>query len=209
MYKQMLWFIVCLLCLSEPGIAGQNAIKAGDHFPDICLTGSQTLSPEETNYLCLSGKKKTVCLRDIRTEFVWVEIFNIYCAACQKDAPKYNKLYELINRDGTLNARVKMLGIGAGNNSREVAYFKKRLKVVFPMFSDIDFKVHNALKKPRTPLLLVLDIRSRPSKVIFIFDPAKEPEALLRDIRSVISNQKLSPKPRPAGKGVGDRPKNE
>lgn len=82
---------------------------------------------------------------------------------------------------------MKMLAIGTGNNAREVAHFRKYFNVPFPILADPDFKAHEALKKARTPLILLVDKRSRPYKVIAVLDPRKGAEVLLQDIRSGVS----------------------
>lgn len=77
-----------------------------------------------------------------------------------------------------------MIGIGLGNNSKEVSYFKKYFNVSFPIIPDPDYKIHKALNETRTPLLAIIDKRTNPYKILTILDFTKEPEALIEDIRA-------------------------
>jgi len=179
----------CLL--SQNSFAGQYpaVIKAGDYFPDIPLSGS--LSSNDEKYLGLLGRK-AFSLSDIRPKVLWIEVFSIYCAVCQKQATKFNRLYELVQTDDFMSGNMKMIGIGTGNNNKEVAHFRKYYDVMFPLIADPDFKVHEALKKARTPLVILLDKRSRPYKILTILDPARPTETLIEDIRTTLYKVNLA-----------------
>ncbi|MDD5450954.1 MAG: TlpA disulfide reductase family protein [Desulfovibrionales bacterium] len=163
-------------------------MKAGDSFPDIPLSGS--LSSNDEKYLGLLGRK-AFSLSDIRPKVLWIEVFSIYCAVCQRQAAKFNRLYELVQKDDLISGNMKMIGIGTGNNDKEVAHFRKYHDVMFPLIADPDFKVHEALKKARTPLVILLDKRSRPYKILTILDPASPTETLIKDIRAEL--HKINP----------------
>jgi peroxiredoxin len=123
-------------------------IKAGDYFPEIPL---QTPSnPAERAYLGLPAGK-TFTLKDIKAELVLVEILSVYCASCQAQAPSYNKLYDLIERDAKSKGRIKMLGIAVGNGDLEIADFRQRYKIPFPIVPDPQFVIHAAIGGSRTP----------------------------------------------------------
>ena len=113
-----------------------------------------------------------------------MDCLSIYCPICQTHAVKFNQLYELIRGDRFISKNIKMMGIGFGNNSREVSYFKKYYNVLFPLIADPDFKIHKALKETRTPLLALIDKRTKLFKISAILDFTKEPEILLKDIKT-------------------------
>ncbi len=189
--------ILCFLCFfslfyclfSSNSSAGQDiAVKAGDRFTNIPLTGAFTL--EDRKYLGLSDKKAH-SLSDIRAEFILIEVFSIYCPVCQKYSTKFNQLYDLVQRDNFFKRNIRMIGIGMGNNSKEVSYFKKYFNILFPLIPDPDFKIHNALKKTRVPLIILLDKRSHPFNILTILDFTRDPEALIEDIRVSLRKIKL------------------
>lgn len=188
--------ILCFLCIfslfyclfPENSSAGQDiAVKAGDCLPNIPLTGAFTL--EDRKYLGLSDRK-THSFSDIRADFILIEIFSIYCPICQNNATKFNQLYDLVQKNNFSN-NIKIIGIGMGNNSKEVAYFKKYFNILFPLIPDPDFKIHNALKKTRVPLIILLDKRSYPFNILAILDFTRDPEALIEDIRVSLRKIKL------------------
>lgn len=178
----LLSFLYCLFPID--GFAGQRiTVRPGDHLTNIPLNGP--FCQEDRQYLGLSDQK-VYSLRSIKTGFVIINCLSIYCPVCQNHAAKFNKLFALIQRDQFISNTMKMIGIGAGNNSKEIAYFRKYHNVLFPLIPDPDFKIHKTLKETRTPLLAIIDKRSNPYKIVSILDFTKEPEALLEDIRSEI-----------------------
>jgi len=114
-------------------------------------------NPDEKNYLGLSGAG-TFKIPQIKAKVVFIEIFSMYCPYCQKDAPKINELYQLIENYPDLKNKIKMIGIGAGNSSFEVEVFKKTYQVSFPLFPDKDFVIHKACGEPRTPYFIIVKI---------------------------------------------------
>jgi thiol-disulfide isomerase/thioredoxin len=120
-------------------------------FPDLNFT--QTLSKEEQSYLGIP-QKKSLSFREVRGNLILVEFISTYCVSCQRQTPVLNELYSLIERDSKLKGNVKIIGIAAGNNLREVEDFKKDFKVPYPIFEDPKFDAHTAIGSPRTPFII-------------------------------------------------------
>ncbi|OHE59983.1 MAG: hypothetical protein A2Z47_03390 [Thermodesulfovibrio sp. RBG_19FT_COMBO_42_12] len=182
--------ILCFLCLfsllycfflRNSFADRHDTVKAGDCFPNIPLIGQ--FCQEDKKYLCLSGRK-AYSLSHIQADFILVEIFSIYCPICQKHADKFNRLHKMVQEDSLVSKNMKMIGIGAGNNDREIAYFRKYFNISFPLIPDSDYKIHKALKETRAPFIAIIDKRSKPYKILTILDFNKEPEILLKDIRT-------------------------
>ncbi len=123
-------------------------ITLGDTFPETSMPTPK--SPDERQYLGLTDKT-TFVLSKVKADLVLVEILSVYCPTCQRQAPHYNKLFDLIEKDPNLKGRIKLLGIAAGNGDMEIQKFKERLKIRFPIVQDIDFMMHEAIGGSRTP----------------------------------------------------------
>ncbi len=117
-------------------------------FPNLSF--QQVLSEEEQAYLEVPSNKPFT-FQEIRGELILVEFLSVYCVNCQRQAPILNGLYFSIEKDKTLRGKVKIIGIAAGNNLREVENFKKEYKVAYPILSDLRFDAHTAVGSPRTP----------------------------------------------------------
>jgi peroxiredoxin len=120
-------------------------------FPDLPFT--QSLSKEERLYLGVPQKTK-FSFREIKGDLILVELISVYCVNCQKQAPIFTQLYSSIQKDPKLKGKVKMIGIAAGNNSKEVESFKKEYQIPYPIFSDARFDAHMAVGSPRTPFTI-------------------------------------------------------
>jgi thiol-disulfide isomerase/thioredoxin len=114
-------------------------------------------NPEEKSYLGLSGVGNFK-IPQIKAKVVIVEVFSMYCPYCQKDAPRINEMYQVIENNPDLKNKIKIIGIGAGNSSFEVEVFKKTYSVPFPLLPDKDFSIHKLLGEVRTPYFVAIKI---------------------------------------------------
>ncbi|MFH2057455.1 MAG: redoxin domain-containing protein [Pseudomonadota bacterium] len=109
--------------------------------------------PEDTKareYLGLTSGK-TFTLGQIRAEVVIVQIYSMYCPICQREVVDVNTMFNLTQENPALSDRIRFVGIGAGNSSYEVDFYKNKYDVRFPLFSDADFSIHKQIKEVRTP----------------------------------------------------------
>ena len=78
-----------------------------------------------------------------------------------------NELYSAIQKSKDLKDRMKVIGIGAGNTSFEVDFFRKKFEVLFPMFSDEDRSIHKVLGEVMTPHFIGVKINDDGSHEVF------------------------------------------
>lgn len=147
LFALMLFFPVAGLSGSVPA--------TGDIFP-----GDDLLTPEEEayqNYLGLDGSKETFKLRDIKADYVLVQIFSMYCPVCQREAPAVNNIYEMIGQSGSRD-KLKLLGIAPGNSSFEVSVYREQYNVPFPLIPDGDYEWHKIMGEVGTPYFVLVEL---------------------------------------------------
>ena len=142
--------------------------------------------PDQKKYLGLSGNR-SFKITEIKTEVLVIEIYSMYCTVCQKDAPGINEMYRTIESRPELKGRIKLIGIGAGNSVYEVEIYKKTFGVLFPLFPDRDFDIHNSLGEVRTPYFFGVKMeKDRPHRVVYSEEASfKEPNSFLQSIIEV------------------------
>lgn len=166
--------------------AREALIKQGDPFPQIALKAPA--DPKDAAYLGIH-EGKSFTLRDIPADLVLVEIMNVYCVSCWRQAPVYNKLYDLIESKPETKMRIKMLGFGVGNKDWEVNYFREKFEVPFPVISDPDFVIHEAIGGSRTPFSIF--VRQSPGEEAGVvasthLGVTHEHEELVKDMQSMM-----------------------
>jgi hypothetical protein len=66
-----------------------------------------------------------------------------------------NRLYHLIEEDPELKEDIKFIAIAIGNNAKQAAMYRKKLRVPFPILTDQKGEIWMALEKPGTPTLVL------------------------------------------------------
>ncbi len=160
----LILFCLCCIACAPAAYAARTSdahIGPGDTLP--LLTSRQELSEADRKYLGIKQGgflffgSPEFSVQDIDAEVIVVEFFNCYCTSCQAQAPILNKVYAKIVEDKNLAQRVKFIGIGAGNNMREIARFKQEKEVPFPIIPDQDFSLYEAIGDPGgTPFTLIV-----------------------------------------------------
>lgn len=134
--------------------ATSHPLPVGSNMPDLLLRGE--LNQGHIDHLGLSGPAPRP-LSDIKAKTVILVAFSMYCPHCQREAPILNELDALIASRG-LGKDVKLIGVGIGNSDFEVKVFKEKYAVVFPLFSDPDFKINKEIGEVGTPFFYVLNM---------------------------------------------------
>ena len=125
-----------LLCSGLWAKEKGRVITPGDFFPEYSFP--MTLTGSDMEYLGLPQKffglvkGGNFSLKDVQAELIVLEYLNKYCFSCQLQAPVMNQVFSMVQQDPQLKGRAKFIGIGAGNNEREVNSFKEEKKIPFP-----------------------------------------------------------------------------
>jgi peroxiredoxin len=154
-------FVVSVLAgliLLTDSSSGAEKVSPGSTLPHFALSAPD--DPDVKQYLGLKNPG-SFTLSQIPAKFLLIEFFSLYCPICHKQAPAANKIYKVIREDPALNKDIKILGIGTGNTQREVEAFKTNLRVPFPLFTDLDFKIHKKIGEPRTPFTILTTNRGK------------------------------------------------
>ena len=166
--------LLCAGCGPCPRRKGE-APKSGVELKSIILQWQ--LNEAEKQYLGLESTSGAFGLSDIRAKVLIIWLFDMYCPNCQKAAPRVNEVYRLVN-SGRHSNDIKLIGVGAGNSSLEVASFKKKLAIPFPAFPDENLKMAEIMSKSVYPYFLVLRLeQGEKIEVVFgrklsVFDPS-------------------------------------
>jgi len=155
---------VCLAVFHGASMASEKPSDTGDVIASIKLPIPQDKNAQ--NYLGLAGEG-SFAISQIKAEVVLIEIFNMYCNNCQREAPRVNELYREMTKNSSLKDKIKIIGIGVGNTPLEVDVFKKTYQVSFPLFPDEDYSIHKACGEVRTPYFIGAKINADGSITVF------------------------------------------
>lgn len=147
--KNLLLMILLLGCASSLPAQELQPLGFGDSFPELRLKAPA--EPAARGYLGL-GKGGDFTLSQLGGDLVLVELLNVHCPHCQMQTPSYNELYKLIEANPKTRGKIKLLGFAVGNLPEEVAGFKKRFQVPFPILADPNFELWRAVGGSSTPL---------------------------------------------------------
>jgi peroxiredoxin len=169
-------------CLFAAVLATAANAMAMDVFPDVALEGK--ISPEQRQYLGVPEGK--IHISDINADFVFVEVFSMYCPICQHDAPGVNDMFARTLASDQAD-KIRFVGIGAGNTPFEVAFYRKKFDVQFPLFEDPDYTAHKAVGNVGTPAYYLVDLRDRRRAVLVFHEgEIKDKDAFLKNMLDLV-----------------------
>jgi thiol-disulfide isomerase/thioredoxin len=123
----------------------------------------------EKIYLGLSGKGH-FGIGQIKTQVLLIEIFSFYCPHCQRIAAQVNELYQKLQEDADMKTKLKLIGIGVRNSDYEVDLFRKRYKVLFPLFPDQSGDISEKLDVKGTPTFIAVKLNDNGLHNQFYFE---------------------------------------
>jgi hypothetical protein len=130
---------------TAPQTADRPRMEAPKTIESLDIPLPRPSSEADAAYLGLEESTDGFRMDQIKAGVLVVEVFDMYCRFCQGMAPKVDEVYELNLRSG-FASEVKMIGIGRMNTALEVATFKEKYKVQFPLFPDKDLSITRALQ---------------------------------------------------------------
>ena len=145
--------VILFLPFHTTSFAANASLMKGEKLPAINLPIPQ--NSDEKTYLGLSGEG-VFKISQVKAQAVLIKIFNLYCPICQSTAGVMTEIYKQVENNPNLKGKIKLIGIGAGNNLLEVEVFKQNHNISFPIFPDEDFTIHKALGEVRTPFFIAV-----------------------------------------------------
>jgi peroxiredoxin len=140
--------------VSHKALAPEGPLE-GQFFPKCRLAVLR--AGKDILYLGLSPGSRYFSISEISGDYVLIEVYNEMCTLCLKELPNINRLFKLLDADGELRQRVKILGLGAGSTRRSVAGFRKKTGYDFPLFADEKWHIFGLLGKPILPVLYLME----------------------------------------------------
>ncbi len=181
---KLLALVTCLALLGMwclPAPAAEVEPKVGLQMGNVKFPAP--MSDEDAKYLGLD-KAAEFTLKDVKVPFLLVEQFNTSCPHCMAQAPVINNLYNLVQQDAALKAKLKFLGMAQGNAAGPVQMWKTFHKVPFPLIPDLNSSFGKAMNFSPYPVTVVLD---KTGKVVFVHIGAFESaEEVLKDIKQAV-----------------------
>jgi peroxiredoxin len=150
---QFLIYLLCAFpCYAVYGSQDQP-LPAGSQLPPFSLPAPD--SQQTASYLGLSTMEPYT-ISQIDAKLVLIEILSALCPECHTNAPVLNRLYQSIQKDAALARDVKIIGICIGNDQTQMDAFKKSFKVPFPLVSDKNFAIAQAVEVMHTPTMVLV-----------------------------------------------------
>ena len=147
--------VALLIGLSSHTVHGKKKfLSEGMTLPQFKL--SEPLGEAEQTYLGLKDRQPFE-LSQGPAKLILIELFEVNCGICNEQAPLNNKLYNIIKHNEELSRNIKMIGIGAGNNAKQISVYKKKKRVPFPLFTDQKFEIFRKVGKPGVPFHILVD----------------------------------------------------
>jgi thiol-disulfide isomerase/thioredoxin len=182
-----LLFVFSLSLFSSAGLASGQTKPMGFAVPFPDLRFQQGLSKEDQVYLGLP-RKTNFSLKEIRGNLIVIDLLSAYCTSCEMQAPIFNETYSRIEKDPDLKGKVKIIGIAAGNNQKEVEVFRNQQKIPYPIFTDSKFNHHSAIGSPRAPFTIWAkrDFQGKWIVISTHLGPIDSVESALEETRAVL-----------------------
>jgi len=183
--------------LNDLQAQGKKFIQKGDAFPEVALKAPS--QAKDRTYLGLSGDDPFK-IKDLKAEVILVEIFDVYCLPCQKQAPLYKQLFGLIQSNPATRDQIKMIGVAVGNDASEIKKFQDHFQIPYPIISDPKFILHEAVGGPPAPFSVIVR-RDPGGKSALVADTHlglnNDMPGLFKQLQSLVRSAPPTPAPTP------------
>lgn len=151
----VLWLSLTVLCCGPA--MGAKGIPPGTTLPEFSMGMPDS---EDREYLGIK-ETKTFTLSQISAKLVLVEFYSMYCPVCQRQAPRTNKIYKVIQDDPVLNKDIKVIGVGLTNKQQEIDIYKKTFRVDFPLIADPEKAIAEKTGIKDIPMTVLVDKKGK------------------------------------------------
>lgn len=145
--------IIIIFCIPLHTAKTYGLVKPGDLFPEMDF--DITLNKTAQKYLSIKKGRK-FRLSEIKADVLIIEVLNVHCVSCMSQTSYDRELFSMIKDSKITTGKVKMIGIAAGNNLREVDRFIDEFNILYPIFPDFKFSKYNQVGQVRTPFKIFL-----------------------------------------------------
>lgn len=145
----------------------RRVIAQGDEFP-ACRLGLME-HPEDKTYLGAPPESDFLSLSEVDAEYVLIQLYNNLCLDCIREAKTMNEYYREVERSPRLKRKLRLIGFGVHNNTRQVEEFREKYGVLFPLFPDEDAAIFSCLGQAAIPLAYLVRLHGPiPREVILV-----------------------------------------
>lgn len=166
--------------------ARTHRLQPGQYFPPCVLTAGER-GPDFA-YLGLEQESANFFLADVPTEFVLLKYYGEHCYQCVQEVDEYNRLFSMLRDDPVLGTRMKMIGIGVGDNQRSVLRFKRSHEIPYPLLPDERQLMFESVGAGEIPLIYLVRILpdARIQVVLYHEGGLDDVEGLFQRIREAV-----------------------
>ena len=126
----------------------------GKYFPECQFVSINRKL--DNSYLGLNSNVNRISLTDIKSQYIYVALFNEMCVQCVEEMKQYSKLFDHFQQDKKLKDNIKIIGIGAGSTNRSAKKFVNQHHIPFPVFADKNWNIFKCLGEPPLPISYLL-----------------------------------------------------
>jgi len=181
-------------------LAKIQAPRSAQAAPGGTVTSKETLGYKislegpskaaDMKYLGLVKSAEITSLSEIKAQILIVEVFDRYCPFCQGEAVNIDKVYELV-REAGLSDKVKVIGLEISTSKDDIATYKERFNVLFPIFVDRDNQSYKIVGIVNVPYFLIYYKGADGEFKKYTFVKGKlDPESFFRSVNECMKSDK-------------------